>query len=732
MERLSIGFFARCRATICGLGLCVASLGVGASPIAMGFLSFDVTTPTTAQLDIANLTGSNGGTADFPILTPLSLSGLSLVITFQGGSTETFGQSDFTLSADGLSYDGPTVALAGIPIMAVLTGNVSPTSIDIGTGTPVTIQPAFLTVTLTGSTEGPLQDFDTALIFVDSTEGGGGGGGSVPEPGTLALLASVLLGFAWVGWRRSGVAPLRALLAAAALFLPFASQAATVVKLSGAALPSSGVAGVSSVKLVTTNLPTVAPGNINVAIAPTCAVGGTVSGEVDTVSNGIGAVIGTTAQVRFAIPASLSKGTYFVSISGTDSSGVAFASNSCSILNVTTSNTALNSCLPTSSLAVALGPTVTAYVPNGWWGGTATGVQVAVIEGPGGLPVSVATRGVVNSCSSNPATGEAVCTANTNDVYRITGTTLTSTLLSGANGNASFSGGSCRNCGVAINALTNTAYLNIGIAGSPSGGGIQALNLNNGTFGPLFPTTKLVSENISVDAGRNLILSPGEDANYDLITLNASGALVAEYNNTTLGGGIDYDSAAEDCTTGIALTSIEFTSNIGLADLNQLTLTPGTPAGTWVAPHSIFTFAGSFAAGTTGISVAPGSSHLGIVTGEFGGQSFAVFSLPSTPGTGGTVPTVVDYAYVTSMPNTPDGVAFSSGFDPHTITAYTSPNDGKAYGLIADWARGTPSFVAVIDLDKIMTAPRNAGTHTVNLAAFNLLTSGAVRYVAVR
>jgi hypothetical protein len=35
----------------------------------------------------------------------------------------------------------------------------------------------------------------------------------------------------------------------------------------------------------------------------------------------------------------------------------------------------------------------------------------------------------------------------------------------------------------------------------------------------------------------------------------------------------------------------------------------------------------------------------------------------------------------------------------------------------------------VIDLQALMAAPRVAGTHTLNTGAFNLLTSGAVRYV---
>ncbi len=694
-----------------------------ASFIPIGFLSFDATTSTTAQFDIANMTGANAFAPDFPVLNPVTLSNLSLLVEFTGGGTQTFTQSDFVLSLDGLSYDGPTVSTGSgiVPISATLSGQLSPTSLNVGS--LVTVAPSFFSAPLT-NVGGPLQDGDTSLIF------GVTGSTDVPLPSTLALLLAGAL--AWLAPGALGRARARAArllrgsaLAALALCGSGAALADTSVKLAVAALPSSGVAGVTSVKLVSNGLPVVLANKIVIAIAPTCAAGGPVAGEVDTTGSAIIHVVGNTDQIRFLIPASLAQGSYLVSISGIDTGGTAFASPACSVLSVTNTNTTLNSCLPTSSLAVALGPKVTAYVPNGWWGGTATGVQAVPIEGPG-VPVSIATPGVVNSCSSNPATGETVCTANSTDVYRITGTSLSSTATSGATGFASFSGGTCQNCGVAINALTNTAYVTVGITSSPSRSGIQGLNLGSGVFSAPFALSHPVSENISVDAGRSLLLSPGEDSNYGLVQLGTSGNMLAELANGTIGGGIDYDSAAEDCTTGIALTAIEFTSSVGMADLNQASF----GAGVWSAPSSVFTFNGIFAAGVSGISVAPGASHLGVATGEFGGQSFAVFKLPATPGTGGTPPTIVDYAYIDILPNTPDGNIFSAGFDPHTITAYTSPNDGKPYALIADWSTGTPTYVAVIDMNKLIAAPRIGATNTVDQSVFDLLGTGSVRYVA--
>ena len=63
------------------------------------------------------------------------------------------------------------------------------------------------------------------------------------------------------------------------------------------------------------------------------------------------------------------------------------------------------------------------------------------------------------------------------------------------------------------------------------------------------------------------------------------------------------------------------------------------------------------------------------MTGEFGGNLEGVIQLPATSGTG--TPAVTDYVAFT-VPNKPDGSTFSMGFDPHTVTAYVSPNTGKA------------------------------------------------------
>jgi hypothetical protein len=496
------------------------------------------------------------------------------------------------------------------------------------------------------------------------------------------------------------------------------------VKLNTWTNPDSGASGSTIVTLTGSGFPAgkITPSNVNLSFSATCD--GSVAAT--TTANTVVTVIGSSDRVTFLVPAALATGTYYIWITGT------YASSNCSEITVTHTSSTLAACLPSSSLAVLTGKQVTAYVPNGAWDYGTSGISVVPIEG-GGSATSISTANRVNSCSSNASTGETVCVDNTTNVFELSGSSITKTLTSSSNQEAAFSGGYCYNCGVAIDALTNTAVISGGFSGGTSGDGLQLLNLATNTFATPYPSAYTVSENISVDPNRNLILSPDEDDVYDLFKINSDGSLSEFGNNLSSAVYGVFDSAAEDCTTGIALATEEFNYQDGLyiTDLTQATFTAGSP-GTWTAPgQSVNLFPSydlEFSAGTCGISVAAGTNHLGITEGEFGGSSFAAFQLPATSGTG--TPNFVDWAGAI-MPNTPDGNAFSAGYDPHTITAYTSPNNGKAYGVVADWGTGVPTYVGVIDLQALMSAPRSTTDPHLVDSSVNLLTSGIVTYIAI-
>ncbi|HXY58699.1 MAG TPA: hypothetical protein VEH76_08965 [Methylocystis sp.] len=384
------------------------------------------------------------------------------------------------------------------------------------------------------------------------------------------------------------------------------------------------------------------------------------------------------------------------------------------------------SCQASNALTVLVrGSNVTGYVPHGYWNGGRTGVGVINIEGSSVTPASISTPNIVNSCAANAATGQTVCTANNTDVYLLAGTSLSKTLTSGGSGTIGFSGGECTNCSVAMDAVHNKAL--IGMSTS-NGAGFQYLDLGTTTFESPFASQsspKEISENILIDPNRNLILSPSEADNYEVI--NVSNTMSPSFFEFKLPSSFtgEADSAAEDCSTGIALASGEFSdpSQVYVADLSQAKYTSGSP-GSWSAPGQTFTLTeSSLAAGACGLAVAQGT-HTGVVTGEFGGNELTAISLPTTSGSG--TPTIVDWVSC----GLPDG--FQMGFDPHTVTAYQSPNGSQhAFAVIAN---GTANQVAVVDLTLMLESSvvaRTSGPSGGHACTSGTLPSTVVSFITV-
>ncbi len=414
----------------------------------------------------------------------------------------------------------------------------------------------------------------------------------------------------------------------------------------------------------------------------------------------------------------------------------------------------VQSCQPGSSLTVVVNQVtgdVEAYVPNGSWSETAPGafgVQIVQLEHSGNTPLNTAapitlgggvvgTIGAVNTCAGDSSaagattTGNVVCTANTGDIYLIQGTQVVGIIDDSgpANGTESFSGGECALCNVAIDPAAKQAYLSIG---TTAGAALQTLDLNRAFAMPLsasgalssmsylltdptLPSSDWVSsEALSVDTVRSVVLSPNENNNYQVINFNSPTPVV--YNNDitpaslpAFTGGI-FDAAAEDCTTGIALASVEGGNQLVLVDLTLSTFL--SPANTWSSTgmNAISFDPNPYMDDVGGIATTSTSAHLAIVAGEFGDPGFAVVALPTAPGN--AVPTPGDWV-VAGIPNTPiDGLPWQMGRDPHTIGVYTSPKDGKAYGVFQDDANGmslgtgtTRSWIAIVDLAAMLDQP---------------------------
>src|ERR1700738_1629850 len=180
-----------------------------ASVIPVGYISYDVTGLNIAQFDISNQTGPNSSTfpdPTFPVTTSVSLTSLSLLVDYTGGATLTFGPSYFTLSPDGLSFDGTALSTLAGPstnglngaISATLTGLFSTTSFTLNDGSAVTVDSSFSS-TITDPA-GPLGNGGLAIINATSVTSGPPP--VVPEPSTLVMFGTGLLGFAGMARRK--------------------------------------------------------------------------------------------------------------------------------------------------------------------------------------------------------------------------------------------------------------------------------------------------------------------------------------------------------------------------------------------------------------------------------------------------------------------------------------------------------------------------------------------------
>lgn len=305
----------------------------------IGYLSYNVTdysnsgTPLLAEFNVVNLTGPNSFDPDFPVATPLTISDETLLVTFSDGTTRTFGSSYFTVDFDGLSLDGTALsALDGngqgglnSAIGAVLTGTLSPDSITLTDGMQTRIDTSFSAAL---SDSAGFTDGDLAVI--NMTE--------IPEPSTWLLFGTGLAGLFLLRRRISarsiaafatGTGSRAAL--AGGLALAAAAYPASALTLSSWVSPNSGAA-TSAVNLTGSGFPSgsIPAANVTVILAPACGSSG-VTAHVNSVTT----VIGSTDRIQFVLPASLSTSTYFVSISGTTSTGNAFSSSNCAKINVT-------------------------------------------------------------------------------------------------------------------------------------------------------------------------------------------------------------------------------------------------------------------------------------------------------------------------------------------------------------------------------------------------------------
>ncbi|MGH7879783.1 MAG: hypothetical protein ACREQD_09845, partial [Candidatus Binataceae bacterium] len=398
---------------------------------------------------------------------------------------------------------------------------------------------------------------------------------------------------------------------------------------------------------------------------------------------------------------------------------------------------------------------IAAYAALGSWTESTPGVALIAIAGgvTGGI---IATPDVVNSCAAVPSgtfvargtNPEAVCVANGADIYLIDGTTLVKTLTSGGSGVVFFSGGSCTTCGVVIDRVSGNAL--ISVATADGFGGYQLFNLSTQTLSSVISLgpDEALAEHFAVlplSSGSFLALSPTENtvpldgADYAILAIappsaaGAGGDDIFTFAGRSILTGTLEDTAALD-STGIIYALDEFRGRLFLADLTQASVNTSAASFTWNAPSQIQSLSELSKVDVDAMAVAYGA-HKALVEQESGGSFFGAIKLPATSGSG--TPAALDWVGAT-MPNDPSGASWNNPADPHALTAadlaFAVTSGGvvggtpHGLGLLINDAR---TYLAIIDLDGLLAAPRTAatgtGAHTLD-PSFDLVANNVVAF----
>jgi DNA-binding beta-propeller fold protein YncE len=384
-----------------------------------------------------------------------------------------------------------------------------------------------------------------------------------------------------------------------------------------------------------------------------------------------------------------------------------------------TTTTTPSSGASSGSMAVLnLGGDTYAFVPS------LTGMSKVKLSSGGSLALSADVAGAAASqplvltplpdaCAADYKNNKVVCASYSSDKVHVIdagGNTLVGTYATGLTAFASFSGGSCIICGLLYDETDNKIIM------STAAG--YALFDHLGTHTITKTITANPSENFGYDITKNRIFSAwygysGVGPAIDLIDV-ASGSV---YTLSPPPVGLsEPDHGAVDLKTGIAYATEESGHNAYLFDLGNAQL--GKPAaGQFQATTANVTITTLIGSRLTDVAI-DSDAHYAFLSEEFG-ASMGVAKLPAA---GGGTPALGDYA-VATIPNPPASYWYGSG-DPHGISNFTLSSGSQHYGLLVD---GGKTWLAVVDMDKLLAAPRNAATHDVQ-ATYDLVTNGVVKF----
>ena len=394
--------------------------------------------------------------------------------------------------------------------------------------------------------------------------------------------------------------------------------------------------------------------------------------------------------------------------------------------------TGVASCATSGTGAIGvlcLGTHTYAFVPKGASGAqqvSQTQIDIA------GTPHEWSTSSGMSptACAGDQAHLKVYCVSTTSNIIAVIDpvggeSEFTDSLSSGTLG---FSGGSCEICEIVIDP-TDSAII-VSTIHSDGNGYYDVISesthavLKSISVGP----PPGMTENFGYDYFRNhLFQTPYTGTPSAQLIDVASGKIYTDsvaYSSFTSYELIDHNGV--DIGTGIGASSGEDGGNFFLVDLKNAAL-DSPSAGMFTASTKYYnllaadsTFDTDCGIPITDLGVSS-VNHLAFMQGEFGCPGpFVAAQLPTSAG---PLPSSIDFAWATP-PAVTGGGTFEDGYDPHTIAVFSAPgcSDCAITMDATDY-----KHIGVVNLDKLIAAPRVSGTHQVQ-TTYDLLSHGVVTW----
>ncbi|GAC1657944.1 MAG: hypothetical protein NVS9B12_10300 [Vulcanimicrobiaceae bacterium] len=329
-----------------------------------------------------------------------------------------------------------------------------------------------------------------------------------------------------------------------------------------------------------------------------------------------------------------------------------------------------------------------------------------------------------DACATDPVHIRLYCIAYTSNVVNVLDlkavpATVTSTYTTDASVLLSFTGGECIICGAAYDAADDGVIL-------PTANGYELYSAPPANaLVKTIPAS--VSENFGYNAVTNQVWSPhypgqGSTTGFDLADM-AAGKLYTLTPNPTVS---EPDQGSVDNGTNIGITSEEFSNNVFLLPFSLAALDSPAP-GQFSDPFGAMSLSSTLSAACSTMldDIAVDSvAHLAFFTGEF--CSPGPIGVAQMPSASGPTPTISDWSFV-NVPNVPAGVAWNEAHDPHAVAAFNLPPICADCGAIFNLDR---SYLAIVDLKKLLAAPRDTVDIHLVASTYDLICNGVVTFIA--